>query len=425
MTFETFTGVVESIAFGGNGVIRHQGKVVFVPFTMPGERVSFQIIQDKKNFAFGRLEAILESNPNRVKPPCPYFGVCGGCQLQHMDYPSQLEAKRKAVEDALLRIGKVSLPGPIKIIPADPIWHYRRHVQLHLRIHNKICEVGYIANDQVSFVPVKQCAIFIETKVPFFSHLEALLRPLAENEGQSGRLKAFKAEDGKFVLDIHLQKPVPAAIKSHLEMELQRIAIWQGILFSDPKQQLTIGNPDLVWKWNGKELKMSARAFAQNHPEQSAAITQSLVDWAKRSSASRVLDLYCGIGLTSVVLQQEGLQVWGIESSEEAVHCARLNAPGVRFIVARVEDVLEDVLQELKPEAIILNPPRAGLDEKVVRGIMKNRSIQKIAYVSCMPSTLARDLKDLSPEFVLEECVAYDMFPQTAHVETVSWISRS
>src|SRR5262245_35669674 len=156
-------GDVQSLAFGGQGILKHEGFVIFVPFTASGERVSCQITQRKKNFAHAELLAIERPSPNRITPACPSFGTCGGCQLQHLDYQTQLEHKRQWVENSLKRIGQLELSIP-PVVPAQLQWAYRRHISLNLRPMQKGFAAGYIAVDQKSLLPVHQCPIFIPSE---------------------------------------------------------------------------------------------------------------------------------------------------------------------------------------------------------------------------------------------------------------------
>lgn len=341
----SITGKIESLAFGGEGILRHEGQVIFVPFVIPGEEIEVEITESRKNFSKGKLLQVLNPSKERIAPLCPYFGKCGGCQLQHMSYDTQLAYKKNAVKEALIRIGKIqNLPD--FTIEGTPIqWEYRRQIRLKKRGE----ELGFIGYDNVSFVPIKRCLIYSKHNLPF-----------------QKATSPFTVEGLTF--------------------------------FSSPS------------------------AFVQNHPEQSALLYKDICTLVLKSQAKKVLDLYCGIGVTSILLGANGIESLGIEMNKEAIVFANKNAEynkidNVRFISG---DAAKAPFEN--PDLVIVNPPRIGLSPEMIQALEKNKPA-KILYISCMPSTLARDISKL-PEYEIEYIKAYDMFPQTAHVETLIILAR-
>lgn len=327
------TGTVNNIAFGGSGVIRHEGKVVFVPFVLPAEEVEFEITESKKFHAFGNLIQVLRSNPDRITPKCEYYGRCGGCQLQHASYDLQLKLKQQFVEDALVRIGKLSHVKISAIIGTEHQWAYRRRVRLHKRGD----KLGFIGVDGHSFVPITHCEIY-----------------------------------------------------------------------------------------SGKSLELDPDIFVQAHPEQSERLYQDLSREIQRLGTPKILDLYCGTGVLTAQLAGLGCEITGIELNAKAIAWAQKNhAQKVNWVVADVAKVLESHLKREFPEVVLVNPPRTGLSPEVTALLVKYRP-KHVFYTSCMPATLARDLKILTESgYQIEQCQPYDLFPQTTHVETLVFLRLS
>jgi 23S rRNA (uracil1939-C5)-methyltransferase len=420
---ELVKGSIESLAFGGQGILRHAGLVIFVPFTAPGDRISCRITKQKSTFAEAELVAIDQPSSQRVEPRCPYFGRCGGCQLQHLDEASQLHYKGQVVEDALKRIGKLEMESIPPAIAAKERWDYRRHVMLTLRQEGTGFALGYIATDNRSLVKVESCPIFIPESEPILSQLAAFCRELQSEKGNQGRVTVLKQGQGRYLLHFHF-KLSPKNLIERGERALAEWKSWTGMVVSTPHGRKSLGETSCRMEIDGLEFSFSSDAFIQNHPEQSLNIYRHLVGLAAQAKADHILDLYCGIGCTSLLLARQTIRVVGIESNREAVRLAKENSrtnrvKNVSFHCADVKDLLSEQMDTLRPDFVLVNPPRIGLDPAVVNGLIAGQP-DHIAYISCMPSTLARDLRLLvSAGYKLVSCQAFDMFPQTAHVETV------
>lgn len=420
MSEEIITGVVQGLAFGGQGIIRHEGMVVFVPFTSPKEQVSFRIVQRKKNYAIGELVEVLTPSPERISPRCPYFGVCGGCQLQHLNHEAQLAYKRRTVEDALKRIGKLPIDTVPPVIPASQNWEYRRHVTLTLLPEQDHFTMGYMGIDNKTVIPVTRCPIFSET---ILSQVQKLLNLLHYQEGNAGRMLVMKAEDSTFILAFHFEH-LPDNISSACQTALKEIATLKGVVVKSKSKKLYFGETTATCDVSGIKVTYSPLSFMQNHPEQSASLYKFVLDIALQSNSKRILDLYCGIGILSLLLAKHEMQVFGVESNATAIQLAKDNAAqnhisNIQFLKANVESVLKQLLEKHKPDLVILNPPRGGLEAKVIQTVLQNPP-KELIYISCMPPTLARDLQLLcKDQYHIQSCQAFDMFPQTAHVETV------
>lgn len=415
------TGEIVSLAFGGLGILRHEGFVVFVPFTAIGDQIVCRITQRKKRYAQGEIVKILKSGPGRTIPPCPYFGTCGGCQLQHLNYEKQVEYKNIAIDDSLKRIGHIGF-NCSSVVPAEHHWAYRRHVTLHLREENERFIAGYIANDNRSLLKIEQCPIFVDKSDPVIKLLQSLINTFKALPGTLGRVTVYKQPEHKFLLNFVFDK-MPVNCKDVLHHAYENHRIWLGIEACSQTESLAFGVTRGKLVVEGLLIQFSLGSFIQNHPEQSLKIYHKIVDYALSIGANRVVDLFCGIGVSTLMLAKKGIQVWGVEMNPEAIEMAKQNALNndlisATFHAAPVEKILPSHLPKWSPDLVIVNPPRQGLDHSSIEILVKH-PVNRVIYVSCMPSTLARDLHLFSEAYEVESCEGVDMFPQTAHVETI------
>lgn len=418
-------GEIETIAFGGEGILRYRGFVIFVPFTAVGDRISCRITEVKRSFAKGLLVELKDPSQYRTQPKCPYFGTCGGCQLQHLNREAQLKYKLTAVTDALKRIGHLSIP-PFHIIPATHNWSYRRHITLHLKPKDHGFEAGYIGQDNHSLVTIQTCPIFNEPQQPILQQLQQLVKQLPHSS-QEGRLTVLKNHRDQFILYFQFQHPWKGHL-SYLQSTLQQSPHLAGFIIQTPEEHLSLGDPYCEEKFEGLTFRFSPETFIQNHPEQSLNIYRHIRQLATQSPQSHILDLYCGFGMTSLLLAQQGYPVTGIEWTPDAIQFAKDNASfnhlkNVHFIQGDVEKILPHWLKNHRASLIIVNPPRQGVIKKTLQMMLKAK-IESLIYVSCLPTTLARDLNLLCQYYQLQEGTVYDMFPQTAHVETLVYLKR-
>lgn len=424
-------GKVEKIAFGGEGIIRHRGLVIFIPFTAPGDFISCQIVELKRSFAKAKLISILQASPYRATPRCPYFGTCGGCQIQHLNAQEQMVYKKEAVKDALERIGHLKFPD-LSAIPAHLKWAYRRHITLHLRPYKEAWQAGYIEIDHRSLVVVQTCPIFNEEQDLIIQHVQRLVQHIpssghAQNTQNEGRVTILKNHNDQYILSFSFNQPVEID-QSLFSQALQQHPLFAGILFQSPNHQFCVGDPYTTQMINGLTFRFTPQTFIQNHPEQSVNIYQQICTLTSSLTKKKILDLYCGFGTTSLLFAQQNHSVIGVEYNPEAITFAKQNAHlnhlQVRFEKGDVEKILPRLVKEFKPDLVLLNPPRVGLSKKVIQILLKEQPAEMI-YVSCMPATLARDLSVLCKEvYEIKQGAVYDMFPQTAHVETLIYLQK-
>lgn len=419
------SGEISTLAFGGEGILRVDGLVIFVPFTAPGDHITCRITSKKKSFARAELIEIIKPSLQRIKPRCPYFGTCGGCQLQHIHYQEQIKLKREWIVDALQRIGKLTV-NPITIVPSTLQWEYRRHITLTLSPLQTGYEAGYYTIDNQTILPVNCCSIFIPEEDPVIADLQTVLKNLQSSSDNPGKASIIKQESKKYLLQLHFKK-LPVNCKQVCEEALVN-PIWQGIAVNSSQQSLIFGDLHAQFKIEQMNFEFSPRVFIQNHPEQSLNIYRKICQIASMIRTEKILDLYCGIGISTILLARQSPLVIGVESNREAIQLAEKNAKknqisNVSFLTADVAHVLGTLLQKHHPDLVIVNPPRIGLDDNV-RLQLKNQAPSHIIYISCNPATLARDLKELcSKNYKIKSCEAFDMFPQTSHVETVAHLS--
>ncbi len=389
------TGTITEIAFGGSGILKVQGLVLFVPFTAPGDEIEAIITELKKGYGRAKLSKIIKPSPTRVQPKCPYFGTCMGCQLQHIDYETQLEEKKQAVKEALLRIGKIDIPE-VSIVPSPKEYTYRERITLHLDEQ----KLGYISLDNTSILDIKICPIFTEDSI-----LERLNQAKDhEFKKQKGRLQVLKDQKGSFVVHASIH-PKPAIFPPHIR-------------FSKDEE--------ITSHLLGLKFTYSPKVFIQNNRSVSEQIYLKIVELMREANPSLILDLYSGIGVTSCLLSKEGYTLYSIELNSHSIRYARRNQEinGLKNITF-IEGKAEEKIPHQPFDAVLLNPPRTGCEKIVIEKIRDVIQPKTIIYVSCMPSTLARDLNILGEGYRTNIVQAFDMFPQTGHIETLVRLERA
>lgn len=382
----------ERLAYGGDAVARHNGLAVFVPLAAPGERLRIRISERKKNFARGVIEQITDPSPARREPRCRYFGECGGCHLQHINYESQLEAKVGFVRDALERIARINWPHPIEIRHAAE-FGYRGRAQV--KIDWKTRRVGFRRAASNAVCDVESCAIL----VPELDEALGGLRNEIETAGAENQLLA--------------------------ESEVEMAAGESGVAFAPssarfPETALQRVVRDVVYKFGPS-------TFFQVNPSLLDALVGEAID---ESTGDLALDLFAGVGLFTIQLARRFKRVVGVESDEPTANFAFQNIKengytNIEFHNASVEAWLASsgALPTRNADLVLLDPPRAGAADSMTKIVELKPG--RIVYVSCDPTTLARDLRLLVDSgYEPSSITAVDLFPQTYHVETVVRLER-
>jgi 23S rRNA (uracil1939-C5)-methyltransferase len=393
------------LAAGGDGVGRMEdGRAVFVPRTVPGDLVDLTGIRQHKRFVRARLARVLEASPHRVEPRCPHYvrDECGGCQLQHVDQETQLESRRGFVGDALRRIGKLEAPDP-PILPATQSYDYRTKLTLHVAAGGR--QIGLHRYDRADQVfDLEWCHITVPPLMELWQRLRRLRR----------------------LLPPHLVQVILRLDRrgcSHVVLRMGEGEVWSGSerLYRELQRQ---GATATVWYQPaegapravaGAKEAFPATVFEQVNPEMGDRVREFAVEQLGDVAGRKVWDLYAGIGETTEQLVGRGAKVESVELDGRAVAEAEARGPSARRHVGRVEHVLSELSA---PDYVITNPPRTGMDERVTTALQRIRP-GRVVYISCDPATLARDLQRLS-QFRLTAVRAFDLFPQTTHVETVA-----
>lgn len=395
---------IDSIAAGGDGVGRSNGLVVFVPRTAPGDVITAQIA-GKGHFARGILANVVSPATVRIEPPCPHYtrDKCGGCQLQHMTYESQLTAKQMIIRDSLQRIGKRVVDAPvIERSPKD--WRYRTKLTLTMRRRGARWIAGlHPYDDPARIFALADCPITDRRVVAAWREIMDADTYFPDSKELRGSVR-LTGDGPTFVLiggsSWGARDQFAAAVPSIS-------AVWWEPASDKPRRLL----------FDRRQDRSPGASFAQVNAEMADSLGAYVVDRARAYEPASVIDAYSGTGRTAVALSEQGIKVTAIELDPDASEWAASRMPATgRAINAPVEDALPGVLPA---DVVILNPPRAGVEKRVTETLeAEHAHLKGVIYVSCNPATLARDLSRL-PSYRVESLRAFDMFPQTAHVETV------
>lgn len=396
---------IERILPGGLGLAHAEGKTLMVSLAAPGDRLRVRIDRVKGSVSFALIEEIITPSPDRVEPPCPYFGRCGGCDFQQLTYPAQLAAKLEIIRDCLRRLGGIESPPDFQITPAPDVWHYRSRAQWQ---YDSIRQrLGYFESGSRHVCDVADCAVLAP-------QLQLTLEGLRERM-QNGSLPE-NAGDFRAVLGDDNQVSIAPPVQGADEM-----------LASEQVQ-------DIHRTIHGEAYRLNAESFFQAND---GLLTQLIDAALANATGESAVELYCGVGLFTLPLARRFKHVAGVEGDGAASAFARDSMRAAALSNAEIanQDVarwLEDTIQSADKVAalqngldfLLLDPPRTGAESRVIAGILKLQP-QRISYVSCDPATLARDLKKLlAGGYQLLSLSAFDMFPQTHHIETVAHLAR-
>jgi 23S rRNA (uracil1939-C5)-methyltransferase len=439
---------IDSLAYGGNGVGRIDGFVVFVRGGLPGDRVLARITKTKRGFAEAVAESVVEPSAERVEAPCPYFGVCGGCRFQDLAYDSQVAAKEQQVRDALERIGRFSEPPLEPIVPARSRYGYRNKLEYSFTAGEDGVELGFHkAGRWDEVVGIDACLLTtdlgnaIRDAVRDWAR-EERLDPYDQTTGD-GYLRHLLVREGRNTdqaLVLLVTSPGERFETGYLVDVLRRFPEVRSIhwAINDSPGQHTNLPTVLLWGDEaieeallGLRFRLRPGAFLQTNTEMAEELYRLAGEFAGLTGSENVFDLYCGTGTIGLSLAPSAKAVWGVEISEEAVACAIENADlngieNAQFFAGNVGQSLEELVERAAaPDVVVVDPPRAGLAGKSLRRTGR-LGAARIVYVSCNPTTLASDLQVLRDEFGYElvRCRPVDMFPHTPHVESVSLLRR-
>jgi len=412
---------IERILPGGLGIAHADGRTVMVALAAPGDRLRVRVDRAKGNVSFASIEEIITPSPDRVVPPCPYFGRCGGCDFQQLTYQAQLNAKAEIIRDCLRRLARIEDIPDFQITPSPDPWHYRSRAQWQNDAVRQ--KLGYFESGSRSVCDVAECAVLAPQ---LQETLESLRERMAGGSLPDTRdFRAVVGDEG-----VSIAPPIAAPVGRGSSPTVR-----EG---SDSGNK-SEGIREITRTIHGETYRLNAESFFQTND----ALAPNLIDAAiGDANGKTALELYCGVGLFTLPLARRFSHVIGIESDGAAAKFAResLLSAGLTNAEIAARDVgvwLDDIRRydssRLSPasaaaledqiEFLLLDPPRVGAESRVIAGILGLKP-RRISYVSCDPATLARDLKKLiAGGYRLTSLSAFDMFPQTHHVETIVHLS--
>jgi 23S rRNA (uracil1939-C5)-methyltransferase len=416
---------IDRLSYGPYGIGRVDGRVLMVPHTAPGDTITAKVIEERERFSIAELAQVLEPSPARRSPPCPYVGRCGGCSWQHLNYELQLKAKQQNVEDSLRRIGKLSNYDLRPIIPAADEFHYRRRIRLQVGPGNTLGFYGVSSHD---LVEIGACLIAAE---PLNAMIETLRRwapSMNTNTEQVEIVVGDKPNQTVAVVkarDMFLPRDEPAC--AHLIGNDSGI---HGLIIAGRDWRRVWGEPRItVGLHTALELDLDADVFTQVNPPGNRRIIDELLAAGDFRKDDRVLELFSGAGNFTLPLARQAKAVVAVEGHRASINQGKLNAQrnslgNIRWVCAPVPKAVAELKRKREQFAkIVLDPPRAG-----AKGIEKNLAAleaAKVLYVSCNPTTLARDLAAfVKLGYKLIKIQPIDLFPQTFHIETLALLER-
>ena len=424
---------IEKLIYGGEGLAHHDGSTVFVPFVLPGERVAVETVEQKKKFVRARVDRILQAAPERVAARCPHFGVCGGCDYQHIPYEAQLKFKCEILRETLRRIGKIEWAGEITTHGSQP-WAYRNRAQWKVRPLEVASDdvasetgadggaklgIGYFRANSTALCAVEDCSIISPLLLKTLRSLRAALAAGALPRGLR-EIEAFvDAADAKLLLTATFAG-FPSRAAEHAETFRRVTPEIASLLFHDPSHdRMELYGPGFVeYAAGGISYRVGHFSFFQVNRFLVEELAREVVE--REEGGRFAIDLFAGVGLFSIPLAKRFARVLAVESNPAAARDLETNTRGKGSIEVRSAEV-EQFLKRNKerPELVVLDPPRAGMTPESVERLGRLRP-ERITYVSCEPPTLARDLALFgNAGYDCTEVHLFDLFPQTFHMETV------
>jgi len=436
---------IDKLIYGGDGLARlpadqhGRGKTVFVPGVLEGEKIDAAIVEEKPGFARARVEKLLQPSPQRVEPGCPYFSRCGGCHYQHTGYEHQLQIKSAILKETLRRVGKLELTSEVAVLPSAP-WSYRNRTRFQLRSDGGFA-AGYFEAASHQVLPVENCPI----SSALINRALAELWELGRANGIAKEVRAVElfadADDTHLQVELLVDGRLPSktratigrALSEKLRKAIPEIA--GGAVFpewlSSPRgparnppelPDCCFGEEALRYRVGSETLRVSPGSFFQVN----RFVVDALVNLVAGNRAGDfALDLFAGVGLFTVALGRAFHHVVAVESSQSSAADLPYNVtPSTKVVRASVDEYLGKKSSRQRPDFVIVDPPRAGLGERVARALASLQAA-RITYVSCDPATLARDLVQLTTAgYRIEKVHLVDLFPQTYHLESVVELVR-
>lgn len=440
---------VKKLGINGEGIAYYKKRAVFIPGALPKEKVKVIITQKSRNYWNARLVEVLKKSPHRITPPCPVYDQCGGCQLQHLNYKAQCTYKEDLIRQALKKF-QPSGYETYKFLPSIDMknpWHYRNKLQYQVRQFKNTTTLGLYEENSHQLVPIDNCLVQEEETQAIANTVHQLVqryRIAPYNERQnSGLLKTLMIRKGiqtgqVQVVFITKENKLPHHTSLIRDLIQQHPSITSVIQNIQPtktsrimgEKSITLYGKDTIEeKLNQIQFNLSATAFFQLNPYQTERLYTRVLEALEADKHDIVVDAYCGVGTIGLSLAPNVKKVLGMDTIPSAIEDAKQNAKALgyhntEYIVGEAETVLPKWMKAKdKPTAIVVDPPRLGLDERLKQALIQY-PVQKLVYVSCNPSTLARDLITLTQAYKVEWIQSIDMFPHTARVEAIVRLTK-
>ncbi|ENH96434.1 RNA methyltransferase [Gracilibacillus halophilus YIM-C55.5] len=444
---QTVEVTFEDMTHEGSGVGKVNGYPLFVPYGLPGEQAKVKVIKVKKNFGFGKIIEFYNQSDERVDPPCDVFYKCGGCQLQHMSYQRQLDMKHDQVQNALKKIAHIDDIPIHPTIGMDDPWRYRNKVQIPVGSKNGELITGFYRKRSHDIIDdMDHCIITDETADRMVDAVREIANRLGisayDETNHRGTLRHIMVRVGQetnqtMIVLVTRKENVPQLDKlveeirasyPHVKSVIQNVNAERTNVILGKKTKVLWGNEYIYDEIDGIRFAISAKSFYQVNPTQTKKLYDKAIEYADIAGDETVIDAYCGIGTISLSLAKKAKKVYGVEVVPQAVSDAKENAKlnnidNAAFYVGEAEKVMPWwTAQGLQPDVIVVDPPRKGCDEELLNAMIQMKP-KRIVYVSCNPSTLARDLNILEDGgYQTKEVQPVDMFPQTKHIECCAQI---
>ncbi len=440
---------ITSMTHEGMGVGRYEGFAIFVQGAIEGERVRVEIIKLLKSYAIARVIELIQASPFRAEPYCPAYKRCGGCSLQHMSYEKTLEFKRQVVKDNLERIGGQQNITVNNTIGMDNPKNYRNKAQYPVGVDKEGVVAGFYARRSHQIIDTPVCDIqhplSDKAKDIVLGYIKALNIPVYDEETGKGLIRHVVTKIGYksgevMVIIVATQPELPKKNKLLYRLERDIPGLQSVILnVNDKPGNVILGNRNITLfgkdtiedQLSGLTFEISPLSFYQVNSLQTEVLYSKAIEFAMIDETHTVYDLYCGIGTVALLAASKASMVIGVESESEAVEAAKKNAlkngiANIDFYCGKAEAVVPSLYEKgEKADVVFVDPPRKGCDEVLLKTLV-DMSPDRIVYISCNPSTLARDLKYLTENgFAVKEVQPVDMFPWTEHVECVIMMTNS
>lgn len=443
---KSFEGICCDYTYDGKGIVKDGKKVVFVDGALLGETLKVNVIHESNNQTLGKIEKIIKPSPNRVKPFCNLANDCGGCSLQHANYKEQLNFKTKHVQDCINKFAKIDIKVKDCIGMKEPFCYRNKSQVPFTSIKNKI-KYGFYKQDTHSIIQMDECKIQSDDSNKILKTIKSLMEKYKisgyDEDKRKGVVRHVLIKKGfstnqimvVFVTNTDSFPNRKLLVKDLLKQYPNIKTVVQNINTRDTN--VILGEKEMILFGSGYiedvlmdvRFKISSKSFYQVNPIQTEVLYSKAIELAHLKKTDRILDAYCGIGTIGLIASKHVEEVIGVEIVKDAIKDAKSNAAlnkinNANFVLGDAGNFMVDFAKTSeKIDVVFVDPPRKGCDEKFLNSILK-LSPNKIVYISCNPSTLARDLFTLKEKYEIKEIQPVDMFPHTFHVETIAYLEK-